>query len=216
MPEDGAGGEGEVSIEEVAELKGHQTSVGDMVVAEGGLWTASVDNTVLFHLFSTIPTSPIPIPHPYYVKSLLLLPPTFHPTPILLTGSTDESIRVWDVSDILEGAAELSTAGAGGSSAVAEAQGGGGKVMPVAKEMKSVEGHCHEVSALCTWVKEVEGGKKEAWVVSGGLDGTIRRWSMQDILNPQDLPEDVEDEDEDMDVGMTEEEEQELEALMDD
>lgn len=191
-----SGEEDKVTVQEMAELKGHQTSVADMVIGESGVWSASVDKTVLYHPFDS-PT-PIPIPHPYYVKSLLLLPATFHSTPLLLTGSTDESIRVFDISPILEGVLTSN------SNAAAS--------LPSAKELKSIEGHCHEVSALDTWVKAGE-SSMEAWVVSAGLDGTIRRWSIADVLHPKDLPVDVEEEKEAS--GLTEEEEKELADLMD-
>jgi hypothetical protein len=201
--------------------------------------TASVDNTVLYHPFNS--KTPIPIPHPYYVKSLRLLPPTFHSTPLLLTGSTDESIRVFDISPILEGI--LTTCNSNSTTTTAAAAAAAS--LPSAKERKSIEGHCHEVSALDTWIKTGISGK-EAWVVSAGLDGTIRRWSMEgepgggggellmrlcrllthahtppharsDVLHPKDLPEDVEDDEEAKEGnGLTEEEERELAEMMDD
>lgn len=107
--------------------------------------------------------------HPDYVKSLLLLPTAFHPTaPLLLTGSVDEDIRVYDVSEILE------------STGVSHS-GGDGAGVP--GEIANVKGHFGEVSGLRAWVKEGEGGK-EPWVVSASLDGTLRRWSMKGMSFP--------------------------------
>jgi WD40 repeat protein len=44
-------GEDRVEVKEVAELRGHKTSVADMVVAEGGLWTGRFFCSPLFFLF---------------------------------------------------------------------------------------------------------------------------------------------------------------------
>ncbi len=85
--------------------------------------------------------------HPSYVKSILINP---NGLPYILTGSEDEDIRVWDAA------------------AVGEAG-----VPPVAV----VPGHCGEVSALATWIRETD-GNKEVSVVSASLDGTLRRWTM--------------------------------------
>ncbi|GHJ84326.1 hypothetical protein NliqN6_0728 [Naganishia liquefaciens] len=174
-------------------FEGHHTSVPDLLIGEGGLWSASVDNQVLFHPIPRTqpPQSPTPIVHPDYVKSLCLLPSAFHPTaPLLLTGSVDEDIRVYDVSDILENASRGDDASA--------------------KEIANVKGHFGEVSSLKCWIKEGEGGK-EPWVVSASLDGTLRRWSMKDILNPPAIPSD--DEKPETPI-MTEDEERELAELL--
>ncbi|KAJ9116746.1 hypothetical protein QFC20_000681 [Naganishia adeliensis] len=165
-------------------FEGHHTSVPEMMVGEGGLW-------------SEPPLAATPIVHPDYVKSLLLLPTAFHPTaPLLLTGSVDEDIRVYDVSEILE------------SSGVSHS---GGASAGIAKEIAIVKGHFGEVSSLRAWVKEGENGK-EPWIVSASLDGTLRRWSIKDILNPPEIP--VEEEKPEPESLMTEDEERELADLL--
>lgn len=167
-------------------FEGHHTSVPEIMVGEGGLWSgkhglrhremhfltallplpASVDTQVLFHPIPRAepPIAPTPIVHPDYVKSLLLVPTAFHPTaPLLLTGSVDEDIRVYDISEILENAVTLHTSG---------------ECAATAKEVATVKGHFGEVTSLRAWVKDGENGR-EPWVVSASLDGTLRRWSMK-------------------------------------
>lgn len=137
-------------------LPGHQTSVTHLQVVEGGLWSASVDKTVLFHPLPRSHVDPSPIQHPDYVKSLLVVPTAFHPDfPLLMTGSTDEDIRVFDVSEIVES--------------------NGNKPGVAARELKPIVAHYLEVTALRPWLKDGEHGK-EAWVVSASLDNTLRRW----------------------------------------
>ncbi|KAI5450464.1 hypothetical protein NCC49_003086 [Naganishia albida] len=180
-------------------FEGHHTSVPEIMVGEGGLWSASVDTQVLFHPIPRAepPIAPTPIVHPDYVKSLLLVPTAFHPTaPLLLTGSVDEDIRVYDISEILENAVTLHTSG---------------ECAATAKEVATVKGHFGEVTSLRAWVKDGENGR-EPWVVSASLDGTLRRWSMKDILNPPEIPaEEAKPEEESL---MTEEERRELEELL--
>ncbi|KAJ9108121.1 hypothetical protein QFC19_002588 [Naganishia cerealis] len=190
---------GDVTILEKGTLEGHHTSVAEMNVGEGGLWSASVDNHVLFHSLARTPSprAPIPIPHPDYVKSVLLLPTSFHPTaPLLLTGSVDEDIRVYDVSEILEQSGDTHLAVDG---------------QVKAREIANVKGHFGEVSALRCWIKDGDKGK-EPWVVSASLDATLRRWSMKDILDPPPIP--VEDEKEKETSLMTADEERELAELL--
>lgn len=235
----------EVTIVEKGTLEGHHTSVAEIIIGEGGLWSgksrgfrvgslattlqsvlsyfsiASVDNNVLFHPLAktSSPRAPIPVPHPDYVKSVLLLPTSFHPTaPLLLTGSVDEDIRVYDVSEILEQSSNTHLAA---------------ENTVEAREVANVKGHFGEVSALRCWVRDGEKGK-EPWVVSASLDATLRRWSMKggspailyplrllisyttsypaDILNPPPIP--VEDKKEEKPSNMTEDEERELAELL--
>lgn len=44
-----------------------------------------------------------------------------------------------------------------------------------AELVATVDAHSHDVTALEVWIKDGEAGK-EAWIVSGSLDGTVRRW----------------------------------------
>lgn len=98
-------------------------------------------------------TTPVILQHPSYVKSIL---PNPNGLPYIVTGSEDEDIRVWDAATL-----------------------DGDHNQPVA----IVSGHCGEVSALVTWIKDA-GGKKEVIIVSAGLDATLRRWSIDGASFP--------------------------------
>ncbi|BEJ12499.1 hypothetical protein CspHIS471_0209590 [Cutaneotrichosporon sp. HIS471] len=120
--------------------------------------------------------------HPRYVKAILP-----HPNGMsyILTGSEDEHIRVWDTSNLERT-----------------------NKMP----MSVVVAHCGEVTAFGLWTCKQEGGPLEVKVISASLDGTLRRWSMKELLNPPEL---------DLkrpttETMMTEEEERELAELMSD
>ncbi|KAI0670521.1 WD40-repeat-containing domain protein [Trametes maxima] len=190
----------------VEELKHHRTRVNDIVHGNGQLWTASTDETVQLvpHPAPTpganTPATkpPSPIQHPTAVKALLPLALTPLAEPYLLTGAGDV-IRVFDVSS------------------------------PEAPELLAeVDAHWHDVTALRLWMRrsavEGEPGKVrvEPWVVSASLDGTIRRWRLNELLQPPPpLPKKVEEEKPQPEPatevsGMTEEEERELAELMDD
>lgn len=142
----------------------------------------------------TNPTSPpvatLRLPHPYYVKSLLALEQLLPGSGMhyVLTGSTDEQIRVWDLSalDASEGAGSangksttrklLSTA-ANASEAYRDGKNPAGLV-------GEIEGHAHEVCKLALWTAPAQEGsaKKEPYVLSAGLDCTIRKWKLRHIV----------------------------------
>lgn len=134
---------------------------------------------------------------------MLPLPSSFHSSsaPLVLTGSSDEEIRVWDVTNFEDASGD-------------------------AKLVSVVEGHFGEVGSLATWIRE-EDGRKSGWVVSAGLDGFLRRWTMDgespdegwladraDLLHPKPLNWDLAPEK--TGTGLTAEEEAELAELMDD
>ena len=94
-----------------------------------------------------------PITHTTAFRAIL--PVYLHPKldsdafPYLIAGSGD-SIRVYDISSLDE--AEL---------------------------IRKVEGHWHDVTHLRMWVQEsTDGTRKDVWVVSGSLDGTLRKWKL--------------------------------------
>jgi WD40 repeat protein len=93
-----------------------------------------------------------PINHPLPVRCLLPLSLTPLGEPYLLTGAGDV-IRVYDVSSLDE--PEL---------------------------LGEVDAHWHDVTALRLWMKKWVGedGKVrvEPWIVSGSLDGTLRKWRL--------------------------------------
>jgi WD40 repeat protein len=165
------------------DLPGHHTSITRLLLDgdNTGLYSCSMDSQILYHPLSELPPSSstmtdlkpaLTIPHPLYpettaIRSILLLPTTFHPQPLLLAGSSDEDIRAYDISSTLETASRSYTAQQIKSSLTGRS-----------KEVSRVQGHWADVIDLDVWVKDVEGGKKEAWVVSASLDETLRRWSM--------------------------------------
>jgi WD40 repeat protein len=69
-----------------------------------------------------------------------------------------------------------------------------------------VSGHCDAITALRAW-----GGL----VISASLDGTLRRWSMKELLQPTPLSFEERDT-QDLESALTEEEERELEDLLTD
>jgi WD40 repeat protein len=166
------GDDDKVEVIQGHDLPGHHTSITRLLVLEDegntALISASMDSQILYHPLSTQPKSsvnlggamkpPITIPNPLYgettaVRSILILPETFHPTPLLLAGASDEDIRTYEISSTLD-------TGSRG------------------KEVSRVQGHWSDVIDMDVWIKDIEGGKKEAWVVSASLDATLRRWSM--------------------------------------
>lgn len=97
------------------------------------------------------------IPHPNPIRTILHLSQTPLERPVLVSGSGD-LLNVWDVSSFGEERAEE------------------------VESLSKIDAHSHEITGLGLWIRQVdvegaEGKKrKEAWIVSASLDGTIRRW----------------------------------------
>ena len=173
-----------VQVVQGRDFPGHHTSITRLIMdGDVGLISCSMDSQVLYHPLEeetggmdgeTGRKPALTIPEPLYgestsVRSLLLLPSTFHSTPLLLCGASDQSIRVFAISSTTDLASRSY------SSEQIKLDPGRGR----ARQVSRIEGHWADVVDLDVWVKEVEGGKKEAWVVSASLDETLRRWSMQ-------------------------------------
>ncbi|KIM87594.1 hypothetical protein PILCRDRAFT_284328 [Piloderma croceum F 1598] len=183
------------------ELNHHRTRINEMLVGNGQLWTASSDETVQIVDQPLDPsTKPVPpITHQVAVRSILPLSLTDLREPYIITGAGD-IIRVYDVSTLEK--PEL---------------------------VGEVDAHWHDVTALRLWVRKTveDDGKTrvEPWIISASLDGTIRKWKLQDLLNPSPIEptaeikhppappkSDLKDEGK---FEMTEEEERELAELLD-
>ncbi|GAA5904437.1 hypothetical protein JCM6882_008909 [Rhodosporidiobolus microsporus] len=216
---------GKVKGEIRSEVRHHESGIWDLTVGpEGELWTASADNSALLSRLSlsspsTPPTPVLRIPHPSGVRSLLPLPlspsllslPT-PPPPYLLTGASDELLRVFDLS-----AAELDPDAARES----KREWCGLPLEPAKGEkvegcVNEVEAHTHEVVQLRAYTAAGEAGRREVWVLSASLDGTLRRWRWEEVREKKwdrvvIVPVGEEEEKESL---LTAEEEAELEALM--
>lgn len=70
--------------------------------------------------------------------------------PYVLTGAEDEEIRVWDATD-LHGT--------------------------MTRPISVLSGHCGEVTAIAPWSRLVD-GKVVPYIVTAGLDGTVRTWTV--------------------------------------
>ncbi|QRV74753.1 Katanin p80 WD40 repeat-containing subunit B1 [Ceratobasidium sp. AG-Ba] len=158
----------------LGEMKSHTMGITDMWAAYGRVWSSSTDDTVRVQSLDNS-ANPISIPHSVHVKSLMPVHLTPAAAPVLLTGGSDGAIRVWDLQD------------ADDASTIDGREASAGGVIDV---------HSHDVSALALWVrdpaaekdKETEDEIKpvkqvEAWIVSASLDGTLRRWKLQDLVD---------------------------------
>lgn len=195
------------------------------------------------------------LPHPDFVKCILPLPELSLGQDIhfVITGSTDEQIRVWDISLVTDRAGEMGDGSRSAKQLVSAADAANtykdGRKPPGL--VYEVEGHFHEVAKLAIWTTtgetqlEVEGDdrssepsqqREETYLVSAGLDCTIRKWRLRDILElakaaaklkekPEELSQLEKETLEGMRSGredapktamMTEEEERELAELMED
>ncbi|GAA5967469.1 hypothetical protein JCM11641_000556 [Rhodosporidiobolus odoratus] len=215
--------EGRLKGEKRCEARHHEAGVWDMMVGqEGELWTASADSSILLSRLSLTSASIAPkpvlrIPHPAQVRSFLPLPlsPALlslpsQPPLYLLTGASDEVLRILDLSDV-----------ALDPDAAREAKRNWlGLPLPDGSLpdgcVKEVEAHTHEVVQLRAYTTAGENGRRDIWVLSASLDGTLRRWKWPDLL--QETHEKVVlvevNEEEQKESLLTEEEEAELEALM--
>ncbi|KAK0545694.1 hypothetical protein OC846_005341 [Tilletia horrida] len=108
--------------------------------------------------------------------------------PHLITACSDEEIRSWSMSDADDVLDETRTGDAKvfdihGNAADATSRTSGARLRG------RIEAHWHEISALYAWWRvpppSGDGGSTEAgqwWVVSASYDGSVRRWSLQELL----------------------------------
>lgn len=98
--------------------------------------------------------------------------------------------------------------------------GSGGEEVLLPGCVREVEGHTNDVVSLSTYVLENElDGKKEIWILSAGLDGTLRRWNWTEMLEKKRdkiVLIETTPKEEEKESLLTEEEERELEELMGD
>lgn len=92
------------------------------------------------------------IEHSAPIRAILPLALTPIERPILLTGSGDV-FTAWDVS------------------AFGEPDGG-------VDVLSKIDAHSHDITGIGSWIRSVD-GRKEAWIVTASLDGTIRRWRLE-------------------------------------
>jgi WD40 repeat protein len=167
---------------------------------------ASSDNLVTSWSFnlSKPEEPPVPVmklPHPYFVKTVLPLAGLVLGEDIhyAITGSTDEQIRVWDLAMVESNAGEISegkksTKNLVTAATAADLYKDGKKPAGMVYE---VEGHCHEVAKLALWsttgeiqlevesqdeLSVPEGQREETYIVSAGLDCTLRRWRLRNVI----------------------------------
>jgi len=181
------------------ELNHHRTRINEMLFGNGQLWTASSDETVQILEQPQDPSSKgaTTITHPVAVRSILPLSLTDLAEPYIITGAGD-IIRIYDVSNSDE-----------------------------PEWIGEIDAHWHDVTALRLWVRKSIGddGKTrvEPWIISASLDGTIRKWRLQDLLNPSPVVSTIETKQcatppiskskDESKFEMTEEEERELAEL---
>ena len=174
---------------------------------------------------SSAPVPTLRIPHPAQTRSVLPLHLEFPNLRHVVTTTItpEELIRVWDLdSEDLEPDAKREVRrdwkGLPASYPTQAATTGGGadeRLLPGC--VREVEGHTNDVVSLSSYVVENEEGKKEIWILSASLDGTLRRWNWVEMLERKRdkivLIETTPHDDAEPSL-LTEEEERELEELM--
>ncbi|PFH49111.1 hypothetical protein AMATHDRAFT_76392 [Amanita thiersii Skay4041] len=183
-----------------AELNYHRTRVNEMILGNGQLWTASADDSVQILPDVTNPTAvkrPSSISHPSAVRAILPLGLTSVAEHYLVTGAGDV-IRTYDITNLEE--PEL---------------------------LGEVDAHWHDVTSIRLWLRKVveKDGRSQVlpWIVTTSLDGTIRKWKLSELLNPETIPNlkaNLKESEPPAMVhnpnALTEDEERELAELMDD
>ncbi|KAF8516915.1 WD40-repeat-containing domain protein [Hysterangium stoloniferum] len=183
-----------------SELQDHRTGINDVWVGNGFVWSASSDESLIIQplprLSTVANTKRIrhKITHPQSINAILPLSLTNLSEPYIVTAS-GEVVRVYAFD-------------------------------PHAPEDKpelvgEIDAHWHDVTDLGLWMRVVEkGGKKriETWILSASLDATLRRWQLEELLNPsQDkglVPAIIQLIEPSTSSSLTEEEEHELEELL--
>ncbi|KAG8952623.1 hypothetical protein FRC04_003985 [Tulasnella sp. 424] len=194
----------------VADLGGHRTGVNDVVLASSYLWTASTDETVTIRRYTpnaqpSISPSVVTLEHSKPVRSLLLLSNSSIAQPYLLTGNGDV-IRVYDISELVD---EDEDSGASGDRKPLT------EVSGVARLLNEVDVHSHSVTSLQLWLKtSSDTPNGEPWIVSGSLDGTVRRWRLSELAAGKKFSPPEPTTKGTGDSLLTEEEERELAELM--
>ncbi|CAE6456369.1 unnamed protein product [Rhizoctonia solani] len=187
----------------VGDLQAHTMGITDIWAAHGRVWSGeldmlmvvisyqyswcifagnlvSTDNTARVQALDKGAVSP-PLDHATHVRSLIPLHLTPVGLPVLITGTSTGALHIWD----------LEWSGDGDDPAVIDGNG--------ARESGVVDVHSHDVTALALWVRQpvaeaatetASDGKElsrvqsaEVWIVSGSLDGTLRRWRLSDLLD---------------------------------
>jgi len=119
--------------------------------------SASTDETIRLHVYppSTDTKSKPSPPITHRTAFRAVLPIYLHSKldpdafPYLLAGSGD-CIRTYDVSSVDE-----------------------------VEFIGEVEGHWHDVTHLRIWIQQsADGTRRDVWVVSASLDGTLRKWKL--------------------------------------
>ncbi|KAJ7582589.1 WD40-repeat-containing domain protein [Mycena floridula] len=139
-----------------AELNHHRTRINDLRFGNENLWTASSDDTAQILSPPAEAQKPVSLPHPVAVRAILPLTLTDLEEPYLITGAGDV-LRVFDVSSLEE---------------------------PTL--IREIDGHWHDITDLGLWARKSVGEdgttRVEPWILSVGLDGTIRRWKLSGML----------------------------------
>lgn len=147
--------------------KPHETSINSIQLLIGlepehaRVWTASSDHTVLLSQLDLSKISEnriislLRLEQPYYIRCALQITLPALQLNWLVTGSTDEQIRIYDLDKEDEEEEDKEEAWMG-----------------------MVEGHWHEVNGLAVW----DDGHKN-WILSTSLDGTLRKWELNELKN---------------------------------
>ncbi|KAI0306771.1 WD40-repeat-containing domain protein [Multifurca ochricompacta] len=179
------------------ELERHRTKINEIVYGNGHLWSASADETIQLHLYPP-PTDPKLKPSPPIVHRAAfrtVLPIYLHPK---LDPETFSYLL----------------AGSGDSIIVYDVSS-----LDEAELVREVQGHWHDVTHLQIWLQEPT---RDVWVVSGSLDGSLRKWKLSELVVPPSLIKEeskrttAKTDESRRPLDLTEEEEKELAELMED
>jgi len=120
----------------------------------------------------------------------------------VITGCSDEQIRIWDLSHLDD--SEDAGLAYSGNSAKKSLITNAANAIEAYKDGKTppglvyeLEGHFHEVCKLMLWSAKdqqnidtashgtpssLTSGREEVYIVSAGLDCTVRKWKLKDVL----------------------------------